>query len=216
MNEVTRSSVVLIERSALLRESLEYSLETAQLHVLACSERSEFETAVATDPGCVVILDAAEFDSPSEAHEYAKDCVNRGKASSLLVLTRGADSTERRYYEELGAGAVVARESTTTYALSQLISRMANSHAPLTNGEAPTARAAATDRVKELSPRELEVLSYVAGGADNLKIAHCLGITVRTVRAHMSNLYRKLELENRIQLALTARTSGIRPPAGFF
>jgi DNA-binding CsgD family transcriptional regulator len=62
-----------------------------------------------------------------------------------------------------------------------------------------------------LSAREHEVLRYVAGGADNLKIAACLGITERTVRAHVSALYRKLGGENRAQLALRGRELGARP-----
>jgi DNA-binding NarL/FixJ family response regulator len=53
-----------------------------------------------------------------------------------------------------------------------------------------------------LTPRELEVLDRVAHGDDNLKIAAILDITERTVRAHVSALYRKLAAENRGQLVL--------------
>ena len=62
-----------------------------------------------------------------------------------------------------------------------------------------------------VSGREREVLRYISGGADNLKIAACLGITERTVRAHVSALYRKLGGENRAQLALRGRELGVRP-----
>jgi two-component system, NarL family, nitrate/nitrite response regulator NarL len=65
-----------------------------------------------------------------------------------------------------------------------------------------------------LSDREREVLAYVAGGVDNLKIAAMLGISERTVKAHVSSLYRKLGSENRTQLALLARELGVRPPEG--
>lgn len=64
-----------------------------------------------------------------------------------------------------------------------------------------------------LSAREREVLTYLAAGADNLKIASLLRISERTVKAHVSSLYRKLGQENRTQLALHARQLGIRPPA---
>lgn len=63
-----------------------------------------------------------------------------------------------------------------------------------------------------LSVREREVLAYIAAGADNLKIASHLGISERTVKAHVSSLYRKLNQENRTQIALLARELGIRPP----
>jgi DNA-binding NarL/FixJ family response regulator len=64
-----------------------------------------------------------------------------------------------------------------------------------------------------LTVREREVLSYLSAGADNLKIASHLRISERTVKAHVSNLYRKLGPENRAQLALLARQLGLHPPA---
>lgn len=72
---------------------------------------------------------------------------------------------------------------------------------------------AAASMLSLLSAREREVLGYVASGADNLKIASMLGISERTVKAHVSSLYRKLTQENRTQLALLARQLGVRPLA---
>lgn len=63
----------------------------------------------------------------------------------------------------------------------------------------------------QLSVREREVLAYISAGADNLKIASHLGISERTVKAHVSSLYKKLGSENRTQLALSALQLGIRP-----
>jgi DNA-binding NarL/FixJ family response regulator len=63
-----------------------------------------------------------------------------------------------------------------------------------------------------LTQREREVLCYVAGGADNLKIAAHLQIAERTVKSHVTQLYRKLGAENRTQLALRACHLGVRPP----
>jgi DNA-binding NarL/FixJ family response regulator len=61
----------------------------------------------------------------------------------------------------------------------------------------------------KITPRELEVLARVAAGEDNLKIAMLLGITERTVKAHVGALYQKLGMENRVQLALLARDLGV-------
>lgn len=55
------------------------------------------------------------------------------------------------------------------------------------------------------------MLACVAGGADNLKIAAMLNITERTVRAHVSALYPKLERDNRTELARMARDLGMKP-----
>jgi DNA-binding NarL/FixJ family response regulator len=66
-------------------------------------------------------------------------------------------------------------------------------------------------RLQALSAREREILGHIGEGADNLKIASMLGISERTVKAHVSNLYRKLAQENRTQMALLARQMGVRP-----
>jgi len=59
-----------------------------------------------------------------------------------------------------------------------------------------------TSPLERLTQREREVLTMVASGADNLQISARLGITERTVKAHVSNLYRKLEVQNRVEMAM--------------
>jgi len=73
-------------------------------------------------------------------------------------------------------------------------------------------RAPEHEQLRPLSARERQVLSWVSAGADNGDIAASLQITERTVKAHVSSLYRKFRQENRTQLALLARQLGIRPP----
>ena len=52
--------------------------------------------------------------------------------------------------------------------------------------------------------RELDVVRYVAQGYSNKQIAAELHVSPTTVRTHVSNLLRKLNLNNRTQLALYA------------
>jgi len=61
----------------------------------------------------------------------------------------------------------------------------------------------------ELTPREEDVLRCVAKGYSNKQIASELSVSATTVRTHVSNLLRKLNLENRTQLALYARQNDI-------
>jgi NarL family two-component system response regulator LiaR len=60
-----------------------------------------------------------------------------------------------------------------------------------------------------LTEREREVLRCVAKGYSNKQVAAELAVSTATVRTHVSNLLRKLELENRTQLALYARQNNI-------
>lgn len=56
----------------------------------------------------------------------------------------------------------------------------------------------------ELTPREREVLQWIAIGASNREIAEALSISERTVKNHMSNIFSRLNLRDRTQAALLA------------
>ncbi|MFY0583669.1 response regulator transcription factor [Cystobacter fuscus] len=72
---------------------------------------------------------------------------------------------------------------------------------------------ASASPLERLTQREREVLELVAAGSDNLQISARLGITERTVKAHVSNLYRKMGVQNRVEMAMIAYQSGFaRPP----
>jgi len=53
-----------------------------------------------------------------------------------------------------------------------------------------------------LTPREREIVSIVAGGAPNREIASRLDVTESTVKAHLTSVFRKLEVADRLHLAL--------------
>ena len=59
-------------------------------------------------------------------------------------------------------------------------------------------------RRTRLTDREREVLRLVAQGQANKQIAHALSIAERTVKFHLSSLFRKLDVDNRAQLAALA------------
>lgn len=54
----------------------------------------------------------------------------------------------------------------------------------------------------KLTPREIEIAEFVARGASNRKIAEALLISERTVKAHLGVIFRKLDVHDRLQLAL--------------
>ena len=55
-----------------------------------------------------------------------------------------------------------------------------------------------------LTPRELEIISTVAAGYTNSEMAEKLSISVKTVKHHLTNIFDKLGVENRLELALFA------------
>lgn len=63
--------------------------------------------------------------------------------------------------------------------------------------------------LETLSPRELEVLGYLARGYTNRQIAETLYISIRTVESHRANIMGKLDLKNRIELVEYAKKYGL-------
>jgi DNA-binding NarL/FixJ family response regulator len=61
----------------------------------------------------------------------------------------------------------------------------------------------------DLTAREREVLKLVASGRANKEIAATLGISERTVKTHISNIFSKLELTDRTQAALYVHNRGL-------
>ena len=60
------------------------------------------------------------------------------------------------------------------------------------------------DKIDDLTRRELEVLKLLATGNYNKEIAEELGISERTVKNHVSNIFKKIEVTDRTQAAVFA------------
>jgi NarL family two-component system response regulator LiaR len=65
----------------------------------------------------------------------------------------------------------------------------------------------------ELTRRELEILRLVAEGHSNSALARMLWVTEQTVKFHLSNVYRKLEVANRTEAARWAQLHGLLSPS---
>lgn len=62
-----------------------------------------------------------------------------------------------------------------------------------------------------LTKRELEILRLVAEGHSNVRIAQRLWVTDQTVKFHLSNIYRKLNVANRTEASRWAQLHGLLP-----
>jgi DNA-binding NarL/FixJ family response regulator len=85
--------------------------------------------------------------------------------------------------------------------------------AALGGSTAPVKKASAVDKVRGevagLTPTQLKVLLAVLDGKLNKQIAFDLGMSEATVKAHMTAIMRKLDVQNRTQAALVARSLGL-------
>ena len=65
-----------------------------------------------------------------------------------------------------------------------------------------------------LTRREREILQLVAEGHSNAQLARMLWVTEQTVKFHLSNIYRKLDVSNRTEASRWAQLNGLLPALG--
>ena len=90
--------------------------------------------------------------------------------------------------------------------------RQAFAHSVYLPGSRPAAAQAArvaTEDLADLTRRELEILQLVAEGHSNTQLAKMLWVTEQTVKFHLSNVYRKLDVANRTEASRWAQLHGL-------
>ncbi|MBM6405533.1 response regulator transcription factor [Phycicoccus sp. CSK15P-2] len=127
----------------------------------------------------------------------------------VLVLTSFSDRVRVR--EVLAAGAIgyVLKDSEPE-ALVAAVRAAAAGHVPIDPRVAAALLPSTGDPERDaaavgLSPRETEVLRLVSQGLANKQIARALGITERTVKAHLGRVFREIGVVDRTSAALWAR-----------
>jgi len=80
--------------------------------------------------------------------------------------------------------------------------------AHIADGERGERRRQARERLDGLTEREREVAVAIGLGKSNAEIGRELFMSVATVKAHVSRVLDKLELNNRVQIALLAHDAG--------
>src|ERR1700742_145840 len=80
------------------------------------------------------------------------------------------------------------------------------------HGDPGAARQQAGQRLGALTSREHDVALSIAQGLSNAQIARQLHVSVATVKAHVSRLLTKLDLDNRVQIALLVHNATGTPP----
>lgn len=125
-------------------------------------------------------------------------------ATRVLVLTSFADHRHVLSALDAGADGYLLKHAEPEVILDGL-RQVARGEVPLDGRAARVLLGARQEpRGVEVTGREQEVLLLVADGLGNKQIARRLGITERTVKAHLTNIYQRLSVSDRTQAALWA------------
>ena len=126
----------------------------------------------------------------------------------ILVVSSAEGESAAQEARAFGAIGFLRKDSDLS-AIEAAIARALDS-APPAPAPAP---AQPVDEVRQtvagLTPTQLKVLLAVLEGQLNKQIAHSLGMSEATVKAHMTAIMRKLDVRNRTQAALVARSLGL-------
>ncbi len=143
--------------------------------------------------------------------EATRAIVGEATGTEVLVLTSFSDFARIDAAIEAGAVGYLLKDAEPEVLLDG-IRAVARGGSPLDPRAArrllsrrSTAAAAESEDVAALSPREAEVLRLVVEGLLNKQIAQRLGITERTVKAHLTSAYQRIGVADRTQAALWAQ-----------
>ncbi|MFE3370316.1 MULTISPECIES: response regulator [unclassified Streptomyces] len=142
----------------------------------------------------VLVLTTFDLD------EYVYEALRAG-ASGFLLKDASADELARAV-RVVAAGDALLSPNITKRLIVEFSRTAGAPRAPL------------KERVGDLTERETEVLTLIAGGLSNAEIARQLIVAEQTVKTHVGRILVKLGLRDRTQAAVFAYESGLVRPAG--
>ena len=202
--------VAIVDDHAVVRAGLEQVIDLADDIELVGSGTDGTEAegiATRLEPD-VVLMD---LSMPGlDGIEATKRVLAARPGTQVLVLTSFSDRD--RILKALDAGACgYLLKDAEPDELLRAIRAAARGEAPLSPRAAQALLSARREPspVAALSEREQEVLSLVAAGMANKQIAQRLGISEKTVKAHLTRVFREIGVFDRTQAALWAQRHGL-------
>jgi len=143
--------------------------------------------------------------------EVIRELLHRGSKTELLVLTVYDD--DEHLFSALRSGAIgyIVKSEATPSEIAKAVKEVVRGGAPMSPGIARKVLKSFREfeeikkekTIKELTPREQEILEYLSEGFGPKKIAQFLNISYETVRVHLKNIYRKLQVNSLIEALAT-------------
>src|SRR5580765_1306751 len=207
-------NILIADDHPIFRDGLRRLLEAEPgLKVIgeACDGAEAVKMARELKPD-ILLLDLAMPRHPGL--EALRDLGSGQQSVRVILLTAAAEKQQIVEALQLGARGVVLKDSATQLLLKSIHTVM--------SGEYWVGRESVSNLVQYLrtlmqssgeearqkkfglTPRELEIVSAVVAGYANKEIAECFKISEDTVKHHLSNIFDKLGVSTRLELALFA------------
>lgn len=215
--------VLLIDDHALVRKGMEELLRSRGVEVVASvgTGIEGVRQALALAPD-IILLDVK---MPGvNGIETLRRLRESGVQCPVLMLTMSREDADLQAALQGGAQGYLLKDMDPEDLVPALeaavrgdnvvAKEMVGTLARLVKGQAaePTPERTAAGLFSELTPREQEILTHVAGGQSNKMIARVLNITDGTVKLHVKSILRKLGVHSRVEAAVLAVEHGLGRP----
>jgi len=213
--------VVVASPSPLLRQGLEQlpRVDHTLVHAGGCGRKQELFATLARVQPDVVLLDV---DLPGMADlELLRDLLSRyPDLGVVILLAAGVEDMYLGRAVAAGAKGFVLRDASPSLVAKALCAVAAGRSwlqreltEKLFHDHTRAATSAPSAFEALLSPRQSQVLGLVAQGLPNREVAHHLSISEKTVKAHLTAIFRKLGVTNRYRAIHLALSSELTRPA---
>jgi DNA-binding NarL/FixJ family response regulator len=210
-----RRTAVLVDQHPLWLDTVEQVVSRVKVDVLAKETTTSGALAKLEElePGLLITGIKME-EGEADGIALVRQATERYPDLKAVVLSMYDDSQHIEAAFAAGAVAYVLKTAHPDDLTSAI--RQAFEHSIYLAGVRPMAAppAAQLDDSPGLTRRELEILRLVAEGHSNAELARMLWVTEQTVKFHLSNIYRKLDVANRTEASRWAQLRGLlAPPA---
>jgi two-component system, NarL family, response regulator DegU len=219
----TKIQIFIISQQSLFIHALEHIFsDSPDILVLGTTGiNNDVLKAIDNLPPDVALLD---MDGPSEAGlDLAKKIKARSPNIGVIVLTSNPDDNQLFAALKAQAVAYLSKEATGDQ-IADTIRRVARGEHPI--NESLTNRPKLAEHVLQqfqelssksesepfispLTPREIEILEFIAKGYLNKQIAAELGISEQTIKNHVTSILRKLNANARTEAVVVAIKQGL-------
>lgn len=202
------SSVIVVDDHAIFRMGVVQTIAmSSRLSVVGeGSDRQEaLDLMERLDPD-IALLD---ISMPGNGLEAAREIVARRPRCSVVMLTVSEEDEDVFRAVDLGARGYILKgiSAVDLVAALETVARGEHFLSPslgLRLMASLKKENAAASHALSLTPQEINIVSHLVDGKTNQKISIDLGISIKTVKFHITNIFRKTSTTNRVELALKA------------
>lgn len=206
-------TAVLLDPHPLWLDALGAILESIDVEVIGSTTSPE-EALRLVEEGQpnILVCETQALEGGMEGGAFIRACLDRVAALRIVVLGMSQDRADIAAAFEAGALAYTVK---TAHPYDVAATVRQTFDPTIFFASAPSAERANGGPVEEpngngsLTRREREILGLVAQGHSNRELARMLWVTEQTVKFHLSNIYRKLDVANRTEASAWAHRHGL-------